>query len=348
VKATNATTNETTLATDSVSQDVQATKKITARQRYLFCMEENPPGKFKTFVTFKRTFGLVLFFAMMLAIGWCYVGGYALIYEWLEKTFGLSVLHFLAWFVSLPALFFVVRIISYFMRLIFRIHFPFFSLCSAIAFIFPVIVYMLLGAKPVIISVIPFVIFLVALTGARSWEDDDKRADKWHEQKFYKKLNAINDTDLLAAIAHESEDLRVRQHACKKLGHDFEGCKCKRCGEVRPQHDLGENCICKTCGEELHHFVLTGDACKDVKRSESITITTSTTNFICTRCNARKVFWITDIDVSCTTCNGTGVTSWWSSTGLVGEGDCPSCRNERSRSYGHGSITYKDGTHKNI
>lgn len=45
-----------------------------------------------------------------------------------------------------------------------------------------------------------------------------------------------------------------KEKKCREVGHDWDGCKCERCGETRDEeHDL-DCCICRKCGLEQHDW----------------------------------------------------------------------------------------------
>ncbi|MDR0333690.1 MAG: hypothetical protein LBI15_09525 [Dysgonamonadaceae bacterium] len=41
---------------------------------------------------------------------------------------------------------------------------------------------------------------------------------------------------------------------CTKIDHDWDGCKCFRCGKVRDEQHDWEGCICNRCGKDRHDW----------------------------------------------------------------------------------------------
>jgi hypothetical protein len=80
-------------------------------------------------------------------------------------------------------------------------------------------------------------------------------------------LERISDRELLKkSFASLNPDLgiydfiptsdRIYIKICGKLGHEWNGCKCEKCGEIRDkEHDYGRGCECKRCGKTVHDFV---------------------------------------------------------------------------------------------
>ena len=54
---------------------------------------------------------------------------------------------------------------------------------------------------------------------------------------------------------------------CKVSGHDWDGCRCRCCGETR--HELDNNCTCRICGRVLHDWVDTSEKVYVVTSYES-------------------------------------------------------------------------------
>ena len=56
----------------------------------------------------------------------------------------------------------------------------------------------------------------------------------------------------------------MKSFLCSIFGiHRWNGCKCQRCGEVRPLHHAFDGCVCTVCGGVEHSFSgMRGDACK--------------------------------------------------------------------------------------
>lgn len=48
-------------------------------------------------------------------------------------------------------------------------------------------------------------------------------------------------------IGYKYEKWRIKRK-CRKLGHDWEGCKCRRCGQIREDGHDWEECKCRRCG----------------------------------------------------------------------------------------------------
>lgn len=48
----------------------------------------------------------------------------------------------------------------------------------------------------------------------------------------------------------------ISRVTCRIRGHDWDGCKCRRCGEWDRygRHVPDEHCTCRTCGSERHDF----------------------------------------------------------------------------------------------
>ncbi len=68
-------------------------------------------------------------------------------------------------------------------------------------------------------------------------------------------VERLQDADLLSKIAttnlcHES----VKETACKKIGHDWDYCKCRRCGKRRDEQHDWTGCKCRQCGKLRHNF----------------------------------------------------------------------------------------------
>ena len=65
----------------------------------------------------------------------------------------------------------------------------------------------------------------------------------------------ITDSELLSDVLKNARHTAVREIACGKLGHMWNGCKCSSCGKTRDeQHDL-DGCVCRICGKTVHVFV---------------------------------------------------------------------------------------------
>lgn len=67
-------------------------------------------------------------------------------------------------------------------------------------------------------------------------------------------LELITNRDELEQILQKAEDEYIRQMACGKLGHQWNGCVCKTCGvknifAARDMHQW-DYCVCKICGVE--------------------------------------------------------------------------------------------------
>jgi hypothetical protein len=64
---------------------------------------------------------------------------------------------------------------------------------------------------------------------------------------FHYVISKLTDRSLLIDVVKNANDKDVRTGACAKLGHDFNGCKCKLCGNVT-RHEWNK-CVCTICGE---------------------------------------------------------------------------------------------------
>lgn len=67
-------------------------------------------------------------------------------------------------------------------------------------------------------------------------------------------LESITNLDELELIIKKAEYEHVRQSACSKLGHKWDGCVCEICGarNTSAERDIHQwdDCVCKICGAE--------------------------------------------------------------------------------------------------
>jgi hypothetical protein len=61
-------------------------------------------------------------------------------------------------------------------------------------------------------------------------------------------IKKITDKSVLIEIIQSAKNEDARREACGKVGHDFEGCKCKRCGAEDYSNHEWNKCVCSLCG----------------------------------------------------------------------------------------------------
>ena len=47
---------------------------------------------------------------------------------------------------------------------------------------------------------------------------------------------------------------RSKEKKCREFGHDWDGCKCERCGQTRDEAHDWDGCTCRKCGLEQHDW----------------------------------------------------------------------------------------------
>ena len=140
---------------------------------------------------------------------------------------------------------------------------------------------------------------------------------------------------ILYAIVHEKWPAIHWEKWCTGIKHNYNGCKCKRCGAIRSEgHNLNHECRCSIC-EGIYH---------DFKKGPNFNpnsyewggADTETYHGTCSRCRAVEVTYEYRYEVheTCFGCNGTGTVS----DAYVGEpfyaycgiGTCPTCNGSGS------------------
>ena len=78
------------------------------------------------------------------------------------------------------------------------------------------------------------------------YTDIAKNAENKHMAKAA--LKKLTDQTLLADVAINGKGHDVRHKACEKIGHDWKGCKCSRCGKSSPaEYHIWEDYTCPNC-----------------------------------------------------------------------------------------------------
>jgi len=92
---------------------------------------------------------------------------------------------------------------------------------------------------------------------------------------------------------------------CISVFHNWNGCKCSKCGRIRDEQHSWDGCKCKECGagspsEDMHDWEYIKSESGDSESDEwygghFVTLTTTCTNmyYRCRRCKVEKVDWET-------------------------------------------------------
>ena len=88
---------------------------------------------------------------------------------------------------------------------------------------------------------------------------------------------------------------------CYLRWHDWDGCKCKRCGDTRNEQHDWDGCKCKRCGKIEHDWKLIKRDVSDSESDEwygghSVTLTTTRTDeyYRCRKCGKERHDWSSD------------------------------------------------------
>ena len=65
-------------------------------------------------------------------------------------------------------------------------------------------------------------------------------------------VEKLTNQEVLAYFASNDEEYSVRVEACRKTGHEWDGCMCNRCGDTRDMNHCWVGCVCERCKKSNH------------------------------------------------------------------------------------------------